>query len=256
MSSFQESLSPITDVQNNPDNGFAVYVETYGCQMNVYDSQAINNILGQSGYQTTDAHLNADIILLNTCSVRDLAEHKIHSRVGEMRRRRRDEGLPQPVVGICGCMAERMGSDLRKGNHPFDLVVGVDNYDQLPDMLDKLMAGQTKTHRIAIGHRTDAHYVAPPDLYPVNNSHLVTIHKGCDYKCTYCIVPYTRGPQSEKAPEAIIQEIENIVQTGGKEVTLLGQNVTAYNWQNSDFTMIAHQSVACFTHSIKAILKN
>lgn len=242
MSSFQESLSPITDQPKNPDNGFAVYVETYGCQMNVYDSQAINNILGQSGYQTTDAHLNADIILLNTCSVRDLAEHKIHSRVGELRRRRRDEGLPQPVVGICGCMAERMGGDLRKGNNPLDLVVGVDNYDQLPGMLDKLMAGQTKTHRIATGHRTDAHYVAPPDLYPINNSHLVTIHKGCDYKCTYCIVPYTRGPQSEKAPEAIIQEIEKIVQTGGQEVTLLGQNVTAYNWQqNMDFAALLEQ---------------
>jgi tRNA-2-methylthio-N6-dimethylallyladenosine synthase len=231
MSSFQENLSPLPAMNPSPDNGLAVYVETYGCQMNVYDSQAINNLLGQAGFQITPAELDADIVLLNTCSVRDLAEHKIHSRVGELRRRRRDEDLPQPVIGVCGCMAERMGGDLRKGQNPIDLVVGVDNYDQLPDMLNSLMTGKAKVHRIATGHRTDAHYVAPPDLYPTNNSHLVTIHKGCDYKCTYCIVPFTRGPQSEKAPEAIVAEIERIVAAGGTEVTLLGQNVTAYNWE-------------------------
>ena len=245
MSSFQESLSSLKNVNIKPDNGFAVYVETYGCQMNVYDSQAIGSILGQAGFQVTQAELDADIVLLNTCSVRDLAEHKIHSRVGELRRRRRDEDLPQPVIGICGCMAERMGGDLRKGQNPLDLVVGVDNYDQLPGMLMNLLAGQTHAHRIATGHRTDAHYVAPPDLYPTNNSHLVTIHKGCDYKCTYCIVPFTRGPQSEKGPEAILAEIERIVAAGGTEVTLLGQNVTAYQWEGHlDFAALLDQVAA------------
>jgi tRNA-2-methylthio-N6-dimethylallyladenosine synthase len=239
MSSFQTDLQPLQPEDREPRKGHAVYIETYGCQMNVYDSQAIGSILARAGYETTTAELDADIVLLNTCSVRDLAEHKIHSRVGELRRRRRDEDLPQPVIGICGCMAERMGGDLRKGPNPLDLVVGVDNYDQLPGMLDRLMAGQQKGHRIATGHRTDAHYVAPPDLYPTNNSHLVTIHKGCDYKCTYCIVPYTRGPQSEKSPEAIVAEIEQIVAAGGREVTLLGQNVTAYNWnQDLDFAAL------------------
>jgi tRNA-2-methylthio-N6-dimethylallyladenosine synthase len=239
MSSFQESLAPLPGETTTPDNGLAVYVETYGCQMNVYDSQAINSILGKAGFQITEAELDADIVLLNTCSVRDLAEHKIHSRVGELRRRRRSEDLPQPVIGICGCMAERMGGDLRKGNNPLDLVVGVDNYDQLPEMLSSLMEGKTRVHRIATGHRSDAHYVAPPELYPTNNSHLVTIHKGCDYKCTYCIVPYTRGPQSEKDPEAILAEITRIVEAGGREVTLLGQNVTAYDWQkNLDFAAL------------------
>ena len=245
MSNFQENLNPLPADQAQPNNGFSVYVETYGCQMNVYDSQAIDSILVQAGFQTTKAELDADIVLLNTCSVRDLAEHKIHSRAGELRRRRRKEDLPQPVIGICGCMAERLGGDLRKGKNPYDLVVGVDNYDRLPTMLTELMAGQTKTHRIATGHRTDAHYVAPPDLYPTNNSHLITIHKGCDYKCTYCIVPYTRGPQSEKSPEAIVAEIENVVAAGGAEVTLLGQNVTAYNWrQDLDFAALLEMVTA------------
>ena len=239
MSSFQTGLEPLRPAASEPGNGLAVYVETYGCQMNVYDSQAIGSILARAGYQTTAAELDADIVLLNTCSVRDLAEHKIHSRVGELRRRRRDEDLPQPVIGICGCMAERMGADLRKGRDPIDLVVGVDNYDQLPGMLAELLAGRPRAHRIAVGHRTDAHYVAPPDLYPTNNSHLVTIHKGCDYKCTYCIVPYTRGPQSEKSPDAILAEIGAIVAAGGREVTLLGQNVTAYDWQGGlDFAAL------------------
>jgi tRNA-2-methylthio-N6-dimethylallyladenosine synthase len=115
-----------------------------------------------------------------------------------------------------------------------DLVVGVDHYDALPGTLRNLTAGMgakvPESKRTRTGHRDEEHYVAPPALYPTNNSHLVTIHKGCDYRCTYCIVPATRGPQREKAPEVILEEIGNIVTAGGEEVTLLGQNVTAYRW--------------------------
>jgi len=225
-----------------PGKAYKVYLETYGCQMNVYDSQAIAAILERAGFQLSESDREADIVLLNTCSVRDLAEHKIHSRLGELQRLRDVEDLPQPVVGICGCMAERLGAELRKGKHPFDLVVGVDNYDLLPGMLTGIMAGRRSARHLAVGHRPDAHYVAPPDLYPTNNSHLVTIHKGCDYKCTYCIVPYTRGPQSEKSPGIIMAEIERIVAVGGAEVTLLGQNVTAYNWQGGmDFAALLEE---------------
>jgi tRNA-2-methylthio-N6-dimethylallyladenosine synthase len=242
MSDFQDNLAPLGSEPAAGPKGWSVHVETYGCQMNVYDSQAIESILHRAGYASARSELEADVVLLNTCSVRDLAEHKIHSRVGELRRRRRDADLPLPVIGICGCMAERLGGNLRKGQNPFDLVVGVDQYDRLPGILDGLMAGRPRTHRIATGHRADAHYVAPPALYPTNNSHLVTIHKGCDYKCTYCIVPYTRGPQSEKSPEAILAEIRHIVEKGGQEVTLLGQNVTAYNWQGGlDFAGLIRQ---------------
>jgi len=209
MATFQGGLPDLTKPAPEAGSGPEVYVETYGCQMNVYDSQAIEGLLERDGFQLGDNEMGADVILLNTCSVRDLAEHKVISRVGEIRHRRTKAGLPQPLIGICGCMAERLGRELRKGPRRVDLVVGVDSYDTLPG---------------------------------TNNSHLVTIHKGCDYKCTYCIVPYTRGPQSEKAPDTILEEIRGIVDAGGREVTLLGQNVTAYKWSDDmDFAGLIKQ---------------
>ena len=236
MNTFQGDLPDLTRVSRVPADGPEIYIETYGCQMNVYDSQAITGLLEESGFHICENELAADVILLNTCSVRDLAEHKIISRVGELRHRRQKADLPQPVIGICGCMAERLGKELRKGPRRVDLVVGVDSYDTLPDVLRGLTANLDRpfkeSERTQVGHRSDAHYVAPPNLYPTNNSPLVTIHKGCDYKCTYCIVPYTRGPQSEKAPDTIVEEIRGIVAAGGDEVTLLGQNVTAYRWDD------------------------
>ncbi|MFN2370228.1 MAG: tRNA (N6-isopentenyl adenosine(37)-C2)-methylthiotransferase MiaB [Candidatus Krumholzibacteriia bacterium] len=231
---FQDGLPDLTRRAPGSPAGPRVFIETYGCQMNVYDSQAIGGLLGRDGFTVVGAEAEADVVLLNTCSVRDLAEHKILSRVGEIRADRRHRGRPAPVIGICGCMAERLGDELRKGGQAVELVVGVDNYDTLPGLLRGLTgagagalpaAGRTVT-----GHRSDQHYVAPPELYPTNNSHLVTIHKGCDYKCTYCIVPMTRGPQSEKHPDTILAEIAGIVAAGGREVTLLGQNVTAWRW--------------------------
>ncbi len=249
MSTFQNSLPDLT--RPAPAGGPAVYIETYGCQMNVYDSQAIGGVLEGAGYRVVGNELVADAVLLNTCSVREHAEHKVISRVGEIRRRRLDADLGPAVIGICGCMAERLGDDLRKGPRAVDLVVGVDNYDALPRLLGSLIGpGGTggpgaRSGGTVTGHRQDAHYVAPPDLYPTNGSHLVTIHKGCDYKCTYCIVPMTRGPQSEKAPEVILAEIEGIVAGGGREVTLLGQNVTAYRWQDQlDFAGLLEQVAA------------
>ncbi len=263
MADFQPSLPDLTQPRPAPATGPAVYIETYGCQMNTYDSQAIGGLLEQAGFRLVDGDLEADAVLLNTCSVREHAEHKVISRVGELRARRRQADLGPAVIGICGCMAERLGDDLRKGPRAVDLVVGVDSYDALPGLLKGLttvastgdghagagapgsQAGSAAAGATVTGHRLDAHYVAPPELYPVNNSHLVTIHKGCDYKCTYCIVPMTRGPQSEKAPDVIVAEIADIVARGGREVTLLGQNVTAYRWRdNLDFAGLLEQVAA------------
>jgi tRNA-2-methylthio-N6-dimethylallyladenosine synthase len=224
------------------DGRVKVFIETYGCQMNSYDTTVMYGIVEEHGYARAETPDEADVVLLNTCSVRDLAEHKIHSRVGELRSLNRRGLSKAAIMGVTGCMAERMSTDLVKGERPADLVLGVDQYAKLPEMLDRAVArahGEadhaSRFSNVAVGHQADVHYVAPPDAYPTNNSHLVTIHKGCDYKCTYCIVPATRGPQREKAPEVIEREIRDIVAAGGREVTLLGQNVTAYRAPDLDF---------------------
>lgn len=237
MPNFQPDLAPVPTPQG-PDGGPAFYVETYGCQMNSYDSQAICGLLEAAGFRRTAAADGADVILLNTCSVRDHAEQKIFSRIGELRVSRRRRAAAQPLIGVCGCMAERLGAELQKGPHKVDLVVGVDRYAELPALLRELGRLPGRDSAPLTGHRRDAHLVAPPEAYPVGNSHLVTIHKGCDYNCTYCIVPSTRGPQSEKDPGLIMAEIRAVVAAGGSEVTLLGQNVTAYRWGDLDFAAL------------------
>ncbi|HPF33994.1 MAG TPA: tRNA (N6-isopentenyl adenosine(37)-C2)-methylthiotransferase MiaB [Candidatus Krumholzibacteria bacterium] len=212
-----------------------IWIETYGCQMNSYDTAAMYGILSEHGYRRADFLAEADVVILNTCSVRDLAEHKVESRIGELRSFHRKGETQAAVVGITGCMAERLADDLAKGPNRADLVLGVDQYGHLPAMVEKALVGSGREKLVSTGHRDDVHYVAPPEAMPTNNSHLVTIHKGCDYKCTYCIVPATRGPQREKAPQVIADEIRAIVDAGGGEVTLLGQNVTAYRAPEMDF---------------------
>lgn len=222
----------------NDDAGgsLGVHIETYGCQMNVYDTAAIFGILAENGFHACDELERADVVLLNTCSVREHAEHKVISRIGELRKLRRESGLPR-FIGVCGCMAERLGGKLLAGVNSADLVVGVDSYDRLPGILSDLDAARPGG-RVAAGHVRDVHYVAPPQAYPTNNSHLVTIDKGCDYRCTYCIVPETRGPQQAKPLATILDEIARIVDHGGREVTLLGQNVSAYDTPEADFAAL------------------
>jgi tRNA-2-methylthio-N6-dimethylallyladenosine synthase len=212
-----------------------VWIETYGCQMNSYDTSVMYGILIEHGYRRALTLEDADVVILNTCSVRDLAEHKVDSRIGEIRHHHRKGETQAAVVGVAGCMAERLSDDLVKGKNSADLVLGVDQYDKLPDMVEQALLKTNRRRLVSTGHRNDVHYVAPPEAYPANNSHLVTIHKGCDYKCTYCIVPTTRGPQREKSPEIIEDEIRTIIATGGSEVTLLGQNVTAYRSDDLSF---------------------
>jgi tRNA-2-methylthio-N6-dimethylallyladenosine synthase len=233
------SDSLVPDLQPRPHHdaaasgGRRVYVETYGCQMNVYDSQVIVGRMREAGFAPVDDHLEADVVLVNTCSVREHAEHRVISRVGELRRQRELAGKEPAVIGICGCMAERLNDELTRQRNRIDLVVGVDHYDELPRLVGDVLGPDDPAPAVAVGHDRRVHYVAPPEAYPTNNSHLVTIHKGCDYRCTYCIVPYTRGPQVEKEPGAILDEVRAIVAGGGREVTLLGQNVTAYRWSDT-----------------------
>ena len=215
----------------NGSNGKRVYVETYGCQMNVYDSRAIEQLMADEGYESVARPEQADVMLLNTCAVRDNAESRVLGRIGQLQSHKRDrDGV---VLGIVGCMAQRLGEALVQQKKAVDLVVGTDNYRHIPGMIAQARAGAiAQVETTADGVTT---YDVGPERDPLNNSHFISITRGCDYRCTFCVVPATRGVLRAKDPRSVIRETERVVAAGGVEVTLLGQNVTAYRHPDASF---------------------
>ena len=205
-----------------------VYIETYGCQMNVADSELMFGVLGRDGYERTEAPEEADVLLVNTCAVRDNAEQRVLGRVGELQRHLR----PGNLLGVVGCMAQRLGPKLLARAPKVDLVVGPDAYRNLPELLSQAAAG----HRLAdTEFRGWEHY---EDVPPVRDSapmQFVTVQRGCDYRCTFCIVPYTRGPERSRKLEDVVREVRALAGAGTTEVTLLGQTVNSWNDGAHDF---------------------
>ena len=208
-----------------------LYLETYGCQMNVADSEVVASVMQMAGYGTTDKLDEADAIMINTCSVRDNAEQRIFARLGQLNalRRHRPRRL---IVGVIGCMAERM-KDVLISDHGVDLVAGPDSYLQLPDLIAAAEQGQkaidvqlstTETYRDIIPQRIGGNRV----------SGFISIMRGCNNFCTYCIVPYTRGRERSREPQSIMGELADLQRRGFKEVTLLGQNVNSYLYKPAD----------------------
>jgi tRNA-2-methylthio-N6-dimethylallyladenosine synthase len=200
-----------------------VYIETYGCQMNLNDTEIVASILNKSGYIITDDAVTADIIFLNTCSVRDNAEHKIRERLKHLRKNKKDN--KELVVGILGCMAERLREKLIEEQEIVDLVVGPDEYRKVPQLIEKAYKGEKG---IAVKLSRVETY---DDIEPLRTDGLsawVSIMRGCDKFCTYCVVPFTRGRERSRKASSIIDEIINLRNKGFKEVTLLGQNVNSY----------------------------
>jgi len=208
-----------------------LYIETYGCQMNVADSEVVASVMQMAGYETTDSIDEADAVFLNTCSVRDNAEQKIYRRLEALAAIRRKRPL---IIGVLGCMAERAQQDLLE-NHHADLVAGPDAYLSLPDLIAQAEMGHkamnielstTETYkdvvpqRIGLGHKIGG---------------FVSIMRGCNNFCHYCIVPYTRGRERSRDVESILKEVRDLRDKGYKEVTLLGQNVNSYRSQETDF---------------------
>jgi len=208
-----------------------VYIESYGCQMNVYDSRAMGDGLAAEGYEQVSDPNDAGLILMNTCAVRDNAETRIHGRIGQFQSLKKDD--PELLIGVTGCMAQRIGENLPRERKAVDLVVGTDGYGRLPQLIDRARLGEgAVVDTEADGVTT---YVAQPEADPTNNTHFVSITRGCDYRCTFCVVPNTRGALRAKDPRTVISEIESIARSGGVEVTLLGQNVTAYRHPDASF---------------------
>lgn len=204
-----------------------LYIETYGCQMNVADSDLIIGVLGASGYERTDDPATADVVLVNTCAVRDHAEQRVLGRVGELK------GLKRPggVLGVVGCMAQRLGPRLLEKIPQVDLVVGPDGYRGLPELIARARSGERAAD---VEFRSWEHY---EDVPPVDASFsaFVTVQRGCDYRCTFCVVPMTRGPERSRNLADVVREVTALVARGTTEVTLLGQTVNSYHDGTHDF---------------------
>ncbi|MDE6365952.1 MAG: radical SAM protein, partial [Muribaculaceae bacterium] len=205
-------------------------IETYGCQMNVADSEVVAAVMQMAGYETSDDPAAADAILLNTCSIRDNAEQKILSRLSELNARRRKSGHPA-IIGVIGCMAERVGRDLID-NHGVDLVAGPDSYLDLPALIASAEQGMPAMN-LELSRTETYRDIIPKRLGGNGVSGFVSIMRGCNNFCTYCIVPYTRGRERSREPQSILNEVKDLHEKGFKEVTLLGQNVNSYRYDES-----------------------
>lgn len=207
-----------------------IYIETYGCQMNVGDSEVIFSILGKEGYKRTESMDDADVILANTCSVRDNAEQRIWGRIEVFHKQKgKRSGV---VVGIVGCMAERL-KDKLLDTHKVDLVAGPDSYRTLPTLLRDIAPDKPQINVMLSHEETYA------DIVPVRTdrngvSAFISIMRGCNNVCSYCVVPYTRGAERSRDPQTIVDEARDVFSKGYKEVTLLGQNVDSYNWKPAE----------------------
>jgi len=205
-----------------------VYVETYGCQMNVSDSELMLGKLASAGYTPVDQPDGADVILVNTCAIRDHAEQRVIGRLGELKRHMK----PDTVMGVTGCMAQRLGPTLLEKARHVSLVIGPDGYRALPALVDGARRGE---RAIATTFDLEEHY---EDFSPRRFDNVkawIPVQRGCDYRCTYCIVPTTRGSERSRRLDDVIREVEGVVADGMSEVVLLGQTVNSYNDGRHDF---------------------
>lgn len=201
-----------------------LFLQTFGCQMNERDSEAVTGLLLETGYERTDAPEKADLLLYNTCSVRDHAEQKVFGRMGSFKKLK--EKNPGLIVGIVGCMAQEHGRDFFRKNPEIDLVCGPGNLSQIPDLVREI--SEKRSPRLAIDRLNEEYGLDGVKYRAEGVKALVTIMTGCDHRCTYCIVPYTRGDERSRNSESILREMKDIESRGYKDVMLLGQNVNSY----------------------------
>lgn len=211
-----------------------LYIETYGCQMNVADSEVVASVMATVGYDMTDNLDEADAVLLNTCSIRDNAEQKILSRLAFFAslRRKRPKSSPRLIIGVIGCMAERVKEYL-VANHGVDLVAGPDSYLDLPALFASVEAGE-KAVNVTLSTSETYRDIIPARITGNIVSGFISIMRGCNNFCSYCIVPYTRGRERSREPQSILAELADLRARGFKEATLLGQNVNSYSYTGPD----------------------
>ncbi len=221
-----------------PENSKKLFIESYGCAMNFSDSEIVASILAANGYNTTNILEEADLVLVNTCSIRDKAEQTIRKRLQKYNAVKRDLN-PNMKVGVLGCMAERLKEKFLDEEKIVDLVVGPDAYKDLPNLLAEVEEGRDTINVILSKDETYGD-ISPVRLMSNGITALVSITRGCDNMCTFCVVPFTRGRERSREPQSIMSEIQDLQDKGFKEITLLGQNVDSYLWYGGglkkDFT--------------------
>ncbi|WP_438966243.1 tRNA (N6-isopentenyl adenosine(37)-C2)-methylthiotransferase MiaB [Flavobacterium sp.] len=210
------------------ENTKKLFIESYGCQMNFSDSEIVASILHNNGYNTTQSLEDADLVLVNTCSIRDKAEQTIRKRLQKYNAIKRDIN-PNMKVGVLGCMAERLKDKFLEEEKIVDMVVGPDAYKDIPNLLAEVEEGRDAINVILSKEETYGD-IAPVRLNSNGVNAFVSITRGCDNMCTFCVVPFTRGRERSREPQSIYDEIEDLHQKGYKEITLLGQNVDSYLW--------------------------
>ncbi len=205
-----------------------LYIETYGCQMNVADTELMLGVFGREGYVQTESPQDADVMLVNTCAVRDNAEQRVIGRLGELQQYKR----PGSVLGVVGCMAQRLGPMLLEQVPRVDIVAGPDAYRNLAALVAQAETGQRLSDT---EFRSWEHYEDVPPVRDTAATAFVTVQRGCDYKCTFCIVPFTRGTERSRKLEDVVREVRTLAEQGTTEVTLLGQTVNSYHDGAHDF---------------------
>jgi tRNA-2-methylthio-N6-dimethylallyladenosine synthase len=223
-------LPRISEEMNTGKNR-KLYIESYGCQMNFSDSEIVMSILTDHGFDTTSSPDKADLILMNTCSIRDNAEQKVRNRLAQFQHIKRKR--PEMLVGILGCMAERLKSKLLEEEKIVDMVVGPDAYRDLPRLISEVDEG-TKAVNVFLSREETYADINPVRLTGDGVLAFISIMRGCDNMCSFCVVPYTRGRERSRDPQTILQEAKSLFEQGYREVTLLGQNVDSYKWSSED----------------------
>ena len=223
-----ESLQGLpTVISSTPSNGRKLYLESYGCQMNFSDSEIVASILNEAGFATTRDEGEADLILLNTCAIRENAEQRVRTRLRQFKKAKQHR--PELVVGVLGCMAERLKESLLEQEKLVDLVVGPDAYRDIPNLVDQVHGGQKAVNVLLSREETYAE-ISPVRLDSNGVTAFISIMRGCDNMCSFCVVPFTRGRERSRAPGSIVREAYELFEAGYREVTLLGQNVDSYKW--------------------------
>ena len=210
-----------------------IYLETYGCQMNVADSEVVLRIMDDAGYARTAMPEEADVVLVNTCAVRENAEVRVHGRLGDFKHLKKSK--PELVIGVLGCMAERLRKDIIESKDFVDLIVGPDEYRKLPMLVESAMDGE---RGIAVRLSRVENY---DDILPLRTDGVcawLSVMRGCDKFCTFCVVPFTRGRERSRSFESILREVRQLAEAGFKEITLLGQNVNSYKDGEYDFAAL------------------